>query len=239
MERRSRKNPEQRSRLYSAQLLIKYVLWVLMIVGGMAILKVDVTFLLAGSAAILVALSLGVQQTFNDVFSGIILLVEGTIRVGDVLELGTLVGRVKDIHLRTSTIYSHEGMNVIVPNRRFINENVVNWSHNAQETRFSLSLGVAYGSDEQKVSHLLMTCANRHSQVITNDLDHPVSVRLVNFGPTTIDFEILFWSSNMFNIEQTKSDIRFTIMERFREAGLVISPLASPRPDPQWVSELR
>ena len=239
MDRRARRDPQQRSRLYSARLLVKYILWVVVLVGCMAMLRIDVTFLLAGSAAVLVALSLGIQQTFNDVFSGIILLVEGTIRVGDVLELGPLVGRVKDIHLRTSTIYSHEGMNVIVPNRRFINENVVNWSHNALETRFSLSLGVAYGSNEEQVSNLLLASANVHPQVITDDDAHPVSVRLINFGASTLDFEILFWSRNAFNIEQTKSEIRFTVLKHLRNAGIAAlapRPIAAMAPLTEQVS---
>lgn len=222
MERRATKNPEQRSRLYSARLLLNYALWVAVVIGCLALLRIDVTVLLAGSAALLVVVSLGVQQTFTDVFAGVILLIEGTIRVGDVLELGTLVGRVKDIRLRTSTIYSHEGTSVVVPNRRFINENVVNWSHSANETRFSVGLSVAYGSDERRVRTVLLDCANSHPHVITKDKEHPASVRLVHFGASTLDFEILFWSRNVFFIEQTKSEIRFSILEHFREAGIVM-----------------
>ncbi|MFZ1688082.1 MAG: mechanosensitive ion channel domain-containing protein [Flavobacteriales bacterium] len=224
MERRATKNPEQRSRLYSARLLVNYALWVAVAVGCLALLRIDVTVLLAGSAALLVVVGLGVQQTFTDVFAGVILLVEGTIRVGDVLELGTLIGRVKDIRLRTSTIYSHDGMSVVVPNRRFINENVVNWSHSATQTRFSVGLSVAYGSDERLVSTILLACANGHPHVITKDKEYPASVRLVNFGASTLDFEMLFWSRNVFFIEQTKSEIRFTILEHFRAAALALTP---------------
>lgn len=219
MERRATKKPEQRSRLYSARLLVNYVLWVGVAVGCLAVLRIDVTILLAGSAALLVVVGLGVQQTVTDLFAGIILLVEGTIRVGDVLELGPLVGRVKDIRLRTSTIYSHQGMSVVVPNRRFINENVVNWSHNATQTRFSIGLSVPYGSDERRVRTILLACANGHPQVITKDKEHPASVRLVNFGANTLDLEIHFWSRNVFFIEQTKSEIRFDILQRMRDEG--------------------
>ncbi|MEO8590393.1 MAG: mechanosensitive ion channel domain-containing protein [Flavobacteriales bacterium] len=227
LERRATKNPEQRSRLYSARLLVNYGLWVVVAVGCLALLRIDVTVLLAGSAALLVVVGLGVQQTFTDVFAGVILLIEGTIRVGDVLELGTLVGRVKDIRLRTSTIHSRDGMNVVVPNRRFINENVVNWSHSATQTRFSLSLSVAYGSDERRVRTILLDCANGHQQVITQDKEHPASVRLVNFGASTLDFDLQFWSRNVFYIEQTKSEIRFAILEHFRAAGITLTPVPS------------
>ncbi len=224
MERRATKNPEQRSRLYSARLLVNYALWVVVAVGCLAFLRINITVLLAGSAAVLVVLSFGVQQIFTDMFAGVFLLIEGTIRVGDVLELGTLVGRVKDIRLRTSTIHSHDGMNVVVPNRRFVNENVVNWSHSALETRFSLPVGVAYGSDERMVRSVLLACASAHPHVITQDVHHPASVALVNFGTTTLDFEIHFWSRNVFYIEQTKSGIRFSILEQFRAAGIAMMP---------------
>ncbi|MEX1131719.1 MAG: mechanosensitive ion channel domain-containing protein [Flavobacteriales bacterium] len=227
MERRATKNPDQRSRLYSARLLMNYGLWVLVAIGCLALLRIDVTVLLAGSAAFLVLISLGVQQSVTDVFAGIILLIEGTIRVGDVLEMGTLVGRVQDIRLRTSTIHTRDGMNVVVPNRRFVNENVVNWSHSATQTRFSLGLAVAYGSDERRVRTILLECANEHPHVNTKDKEHPTTVRLVNFGASTLDFELQFWSRNVFYIEQTKSELRFAILEHFRTAGIILTPVPS------------
>lgn len=222
MNHRARANPEQASRLHSAFLLLKYCVWVGVLVTCLELLGLNITFLIAGSAALLVGLGLGLQQTFNDVVSGIIILMEGTIRVGDVLEVEGLVGRVTTINLRTSTVYSRDGMNVIVPNHRFINENVVNWSHNSLETRFRLNVGVSYGSDEREVQKILTACAHDHPMVITTDPEHPVTTRLIDFGDSSLDFEILFWSRNIFSIEQTKSEIRFAIRERFREAGVQI-----------------
>ena len=221
-DRRARTNPGQGSRLHSAYLLIKYAVWLAAIVTGFQVLGVNVTFLIAGSAALLVGLGLGLQQTFNDFVSGIIILLEGTIRVGDVLEVEGLVGRVTEIKLRTSTIYTRDGMNVIVPNHRFINENVVNWSHNALETRFHLAVGVAYGSDENKVRDVLVACAEAHPMVISDDDVHAIIVRLTKFGDSSLDFELLFWSRRIFRIEQVQSDLRFAILKGFREADIKI-----------------
>ncbi len=220
--RRVKGDEEQRSRLLSGYLLVQYAIWVIVALSGLEILGVNITFLLAGSAALLVGLGLGIQQTFNDIVSGIIILLEGTIRVGDVLEVEGLVGRVTQINLRTSTVYSRDGMNVIVPNHRFINENVVNWSHNALETRFRLSVGVRYGSDEELVREILLECARKHPMVISDDHGHPVMCRLIDFGDSAIIFEVLFWSRNIFFIEQTKSEIRFAIVKMFRDKGVVI-----------------
>ncbi|MBK8580552.1 MAG: mechanosensitive ion channel domain-containing protein [Flavobacteriales bacterium] len=219
---RAKGDHEQRSRLHSAYLLVKYAVWVATIIIVLQVLGMDITFLVAGSAALLVGLGIGIQQTFNDIISGVFILMEGTIMVGDVLEVEGLVGRVTEINLRTSTIYSRDGMNVIVPNHRFINENVVNWSHNALETRFNLKVGVAYGSDAELVKRILMNCAVDQPDVVTNDPAHAVQVRFIDFGDSALIFELLFWSRNIFAVEQTKSDIRFRILGRFREAGIGI-----------------
>lgn len=220
--RRVKGDEEQRSRLLSGYFLVRYAVWVIVALSGLEILGVNITILLAGSAALLVGLGLGIQQTFNDIVSGIIILMEGTIHVGDVLEVEGLVGRVTQINLRTSTVYSRDGMNVIVPNHRFINENVVNWSHNALETRFRLSVGVRYGSDEELVREILLECARNHPMVISDDHGHPVACRLIDFGDSALIFEVLFWSRNIFFIEQTKSEIRFAIVKMFRDKGVVI-----------------
>lgn len=221
VKRRAQKAPEQASRLHSAYLLLKYVVWVLAITVALRVLSIDLTFLIAGSAALLVGLGLGIQSTFNDIVSGIIILMEGTIRVGDVLEVDGLVGRVTKIDLRTSTVFSRDGMNVIVPNHHFINENVVNWSHDALETRFGIKVGVAYGSDERKVKEILLACARSHDMVIDTE-EKPVIVRLADFGDSALIFEVLFWSQRIFRIENVKSDVRFAILAAFREAGIVI-----------------
>jgi small-conductance mechanosensitive channel len=220
--RHEARRPEHASRLHSMYLLLKYLLWVVTAVATLRIIGLDLTLMLAGSAALLVGLGIGIQSTFNDIVSGIIILAEGTIRVGDVLEIEGLVGRVTRIDLRTSTVYTRDGMNVIVPNNRFINENVVNWSHQALETRFRIQVGVAYGSDERQVLTLLRTCAGDHPMVIADDAKHPILVRLIEFGDSALLFELLFWSRNTFPIEQTKSEIRLSILERFREAGVSI-----------------
>lgn len=222
VHRRAKGDRAQLSRLHSAYLLAKYVIWVATIIAVLQVLGVDITILVAGSAALLVGLGIGLQQTFNDIISGVFILMEGTIRVGDVLEIEDLVGRVAEINLRTSTIFSRDGMNVIVPNHRFINENVVNWSHNAEETRFRLSVGVAYGSDERKVRDILEACAAEQPDVLTGDPEHPIRARLTEFGDSALIFELLFWSRDVFTVEQAKSDIRFRILERFRESGIEI-----------------
>ncbi len=117
---------------------------------------------------------------------------------------------------------TRDGMNVIVPNHRFINENVVNWSHNARENRFRITVGVSYGSDEHVVKEQLMRCASEHPDVMTDNKAHPILVRLIDFGDNGLQFELLFWSRNTFLIEQTKSELRLAVLAAFREHGITI-----------------
>ncbi|MCB0786228.1 MAG: mechanosensitive ion channel, partial [Flavobacteriales bacterium] len=123
--------------------LVKYVVWVLAIMAMLDSVGVKITFLLAGATALLVGLGFGIQQIFNDIVSGVVIQIEGTISVGDVIEVEGLVGRVLEIHLRTSLIRTRDDIMIIVPNSRFVNDKVINWSTMERNTRFHVTVGVA------------------------------------------------------------------------------------------------
>jgi small-conductance mechanosensitive channel len=222
-ERNTKKNPENEDRHHSFFVLLKYLVWVVSIIFILESLDIQITFLLAGSAALLVGVGLGIQETFNNLLSGIIILLEGSLKKNDVVEVDGLVGKVEEINLRTSVIYTRSGIYIIVPNHKFINENVINWSHHSKATRFQVEVGVAYGSDEVLVKNILHECLMENAAVIKNDEEsHPMYVRIVNFGDSAIEFEVLFWSKDIFYIENTKSDLRFEILKKFRENEIVI-----------------
>ncbi len=199
--------------------IAKYLIIVITIGVVLEMLGFQLTILLAGSAALLVGVGLGLQQTFNDFVCGIILLFEGTVSVGDIIEVGGIVGKVDRIDIRTSEISTRDNTVIIVPNSKLVNDNVINWSHNRKETRFNLSVGVAYGSDVQLVKKILESAAQEHLDVTS---ENPAEARFQDFGDSALIFEILFWSNNMFRIEQIKSDLRFAIDRKFRENGIVI-----------------
>jgi small-conductance mechanosensitive channel len=205
----------------SFQLLFKYFLYVFAAVIILEIIGVKITILLAGSAALLVGIGLGLQQIFSDIISGIFLLVEGSVKIGDIMEVDGLVGKVTEIKIRTSEIQTRDGIVIIVPNHKFITENVVNWSHNAILTRFEVTVGVAYGSDPELVKEILLSCA-REQKDISISKTNPLIVRLINFGDSSLDFRLLFWSKNGFLIENTKSDLRFLIVKKFKENNIAI-----------------
>jgi small-conductance mechanosensitive channel len=206
-------------RLQSYLQLTKYVVVVIAIAICLRIIGIDVTIFIAGSAALLVGLGLGIQKIFNDLVSGIVILVEGTLEVGDIIETEGVVGEVLDIGLRTSEILTRDDIVIIVPNSSFVNEKVINWTHNNKATRFSFKIGIPYGSDAAMVKDLITEVLKQHPDV---NQDPPPFSRLCEFGDSALMFEALFYSRNMFRIETTKSDLRVSIYEKLAEKGINI-----------------
>jgi small-conductance mechanosensitive channel len=182
-------------------------------------LGISVSLLLAGSAALLVGVGLGLQQTFNDLVSGLILLFEGNVRVGDIIEINSLIGRVIAIGVRTSKVETRDNVTIIVPNSKFIVDNVINWSHNKKLTRFTIAVTTSYESDATAVKQSLMKSVKQHRDVV--DKPYPI-VRLQDFGENGLHFELLFWTYNIWRIESLKSEIRFTVLKDFKENNISI-----------------
>jgi small-conductance mechanosensitive channel len=219
---RGKKSTFDKKRNHSIYLFIKYFLWVFSIILMIKSTGLDITYFLAGSAALFVGIGLGVQDIFKDIVSGIFMLTEGTIRIDDILEIDGNVGKVTDIKLRTSDFLTRNGSTVVVPNHKFITEKVVNWSHNLTPTRFEVVVGVSYNANEKKVKDILTEIARQHPEIITSKKDLKPFVRINDFGDSAVIYSLYFWSSNMFNIEDTKSDIRFDIREAFRRDHIEI-----------------
>jgi small-conductance mechanosensitive channel len=210
-------------RRHSLFLIVQYVVWTMATVVMLEVVGIRVSVLLAGSAALLVGLGLGVQQIFRDIMSGIFLLFEGTIEVGDILQLDGHVSRVTEINLRTSKLTTRDGLVLIIPNHKFITENVVNWTHRDNDpARFSVLAGADYQSDEQEVQQIMLECAADHADVLKNDDLRPPAVRLIDFADERMIFELQFWSNRKFDVEVIRSELRFEIRKRFKEAGIVM-----------------
>jgi small-conductance mechanosensitive channel len=205
---------------YALLKFIKYVVWVVAIVLVLETLGVKVTLLLAGSAALLVGIGLGLQQTFNDVISGLILLSERSIEVGDVLEIDGDVVKIESIGLRTSKAMNRDDISIIIPNSLITTSKVINWSHQSHQTRFKIDVGVAYGSDVDLVIKILEESAFEHPEIHNRKL---IEARLLSFGSSSLDFQLLFFSANIFRIGKMKSDIRRIINTKFDENDIVIA----------------
>ncbi len=199
--------------------LLKYFIYIVAGLLALESIGIQPTVLLAGSAALLVGIGLGLQQTFNDLISGIILLFDRTVEVGDFVQLGSLVGVVKKIGIRTSVVETRDDISVIVPNSKLVGEQVVNWNHSDDKARFFVAVGVAYGTDTSLVKDLLVSVAKENPDVLSTP--EPF-VRFTNFGESSLDFELHFWSTRFMIIENVKSDLRFSIDHVFRKNNISI-----------------
>lgn len=204
---------------YAINQLLKYVIYTMALLWAISSLGIEVTVLWGGAAALLVGVGLGLQQTFNDFFSGIVLLFERSVEIGHVLNIGGMVGTVKEIGLRTSLIETRDNITVVVPNSKLVTDKVINWSHLDEKVRFMIGVGVAYGSDTKLVKNILLKVASEHPEIV----EHPNPfVRFTNFGNSSLDFELHFYSRNFIRIEDVKSDLRFEIDHAFRENNVEI-----------------
>ncbi len=206
--------------LYSIFKLIKYFVWVLVIVALLETVGMKISVLLAGFAALLVGVGLGIQQLFSDVTSGVLLLFERNLQLNDVIQMedGT-VGKVIDIGIRTSKLKTRDDIVMVIPNSKFIMDRIINWSHSEQITRFNVKVGVAYGSDVKLVTKVLLECAHEEDQITK---EPPPFVRFIDFGDSSLDFQLYFWVTNSFRVENIKSNLRYLINQKLRDNNITI-----------------
>lgn len=198
--------------LHSLFQIIKYVIWIITILIILETLGLKLNVLFAGSAALLVGIGLGLQSTFKDFISGILLLFGGSIKVGDILEIDTDVVRITKIGLRTSVAINRDDIIIILPNSLITTNKVINWSHQTKKTRFRIKIGVAYGSDVDLVVSILKESA---SEYLKNKNTSTISVQFIDFGSSSLNFMLLFYSKDIFRIETIKSEIRKVINRKF------------------------
>lgn len=204
---------------YAINQLLLYFVYVIAILMALEALGFTLTVLWGGAAALLVGIGLGLQDTFKDLFSGIIMLFERRVEVGHIVEVDGMIGTVRLIGLRTSLVETRDNITVIVPNSKLIIEKVINWSHFDNKARFFVKVGVAYGSDTALVKKILLNVARENAFV----LRHPAPfVRFTDFGDSSLDFQVHFWSHELIRIEDVKSDMRFEIDQAFRQNGVTI-----------------
>jgi small-conductance mechanosensitive channel len=205
--------------------LAKYVIYLFTIIFCLKILEVNLTIFLTGGAALLVGVGLGLQDVFRDIFSGIVLLLEGNLRVGDIVEIyntggdGKVVARIVKINVRTTQIETQNGNVLIIPNNKLTQEYVENWSHGTHLSRFIILVCVEYGSDTELVKKLLKQSALSHPMVNKSE---PILVRLKNFGENGLEMELIFWAEQSWDVGNVKSDIRFEIDRLFKEYKIII-----------------
>jgi len=171
------------------------------------------------TGALGVGLGFGLQNIVNNFVSGLILLFERPIHVGDTVEVGGLVGIVRRIGARSSTIVTLQGAEVIVPNSNLLSNQVINWTLSSQWRRVDVPIRVAYGNDPERVIKLLAGVAESHPGVL---LERPPAAFFMGFGDCALNFELRFWSAWQDTWFQLQSDVTVAVAKALREAGIEI-----------------
>ena len=197
----------------------KYILYTITVLWSIQALGFTLSYVWGGAAALLVGLGLGLQQTFMDWISGIVLLIEGTVAVGDIVVVDGTVARVRYIGIRTSKVETRDSVVIIIPNLKLVINNVVNFSNNNEPSRFQIHVGVSYQSDVQLVTRILIQAAEEQKEVL--DLPPP-SVHFTDFGNSALEFTLHIYCREFFRIERIKSEVRYRIIDMFRQQGIEI-----------------
>ncbi|WP_235292955.1 mechanosensitive ion channel family protein [Portibacter lacus] len=204
---------------FAVNQLITYVGYFIAILLALETIGINMTLIWGGAAALLVGVGLGLQQTFNDFFSGIVLLFERTVKVGDIVHMDGFTGTVTKIGLRASIVESRDAVSVIVPNSKLVNQSVINWSHLSDNIRFHIRIGIAYGSDTRLVKKLMLEAASNNEQVLSFPAPF---IRFIDFADSALIFELYYFSKNLLTEQDVKSNLRFKIDELFRENNIKI-----------------
>ncbi len=180
---------------------------------------VDLSSLTIIASALSVGIAFGFQDIAKNFASGLVLLFERPIPVGDFVEVGEYTGTVERIGSRSTTIRTLDRISIILPNSRFLEQEVINWSHQDPISRIHIAVGVAYGSDIKAVETALLDTAKEHPHVLKVP---PPRVMFKGFGDSSLDFELLVWSNTPEEQYWTKSDLYFRIEQLFRERQIEI-----------------
>ena len=172
----------------------------------------------AGAAG--VGIGFGLQNIASNFISGLVILAERPITIGDRIEVAGIAGQVQQIRARSTVILTNDNISMIVPNKEFIDSPVKNWTYGDPRVRFRIPVGVAYGSDVEKVREALLAAGRENP----NTLDDPApSVFLEKFGDSSINFELVVWSREMsYRPRRYRSDLNFAIAKHLRAAGIEI-----------------
>ncbi|MCA8947535.1 MAG: mechanosensitive ion channel, partial [Planctomycetes bacterium] len=177
----------------------------------------DVQWLVAGFS---VGLGFGLQEIFANFVSGLILLIERPVRVGDTVTVNNITGRVTRINMRATTIEDWDVKELIVPNKAFITTEIINWSLSSEVLRLVIKVGVAYGSDLKKVEETLLRVAKECSRVVNTPPPHTM---FSNFGDSTLDFELRCFVSGINDFRFARDEINKSIDKAFHEEGIEIA----------------
>jgi small-conductance mechanosensitive channel len=202
---------------YAISSLLNYVLLTLGFLAGLAVLGIDLTKLTILAGAFGVGIGFGLQSVVNNFVSGLILLFERPIHVGDTIEAGGVSGNVRRIGIRSSVVRTSQGAEVLVPNAQLITERVTNWTLSDRQRLIQVPVGVSYSAQPKRVIEMLVAVAQAHHQVLQQP---PPRAFFTGFGDSSINFELRAWTDQFEQSSQIHSDLVTAVYEGAQAAGI-------------------
>jgi small-conductance mechanosensitive channel len=204
---------------FSVNKLSRYIIVAIAFLISLHILGVNISVLLAGSAALLVGLGFGLQNLFSDFISGIILLLDRTLKVDDIIEVNGSIYKVLEINFRTTKVLGRDENYVILPNSQLTGNSVINWTHSAVASRFKVNIGVDYSTDILKLMEILKEVVMSNKRILESPQPF---VRFEDYGDSALIFSVFFYTNEIFWVEQIKSEIRIEVFKALKENGITI-----------------
>lgn len=199
------------------EIIAAVIRYSLLFLGGLILLQIwgiDLSSLALLASALGIGIGLGLQDIAKDISSGLVLLFERPIQVGDFVQVGTFEGTIESIGSRSTVIRTLDHISIIVPNSRFLSDEIINWSHHNPVSRLHLPVGVAYGSDVEQVRSALLEVAQTSAKVLSSPAPQ---VFFKGFGNNSLDLELLIWTGEPSKHIALKSELYFAIEAKFRQ----------------------
>ncbi|TVQ32562.1 MAG: mechanosensitive ion channel protein [Phycisphaeraceae bacterium] len=204
------------------QKVLFYLLAILVVMIALPIAGIPVTTFTVLGGALAIGVGFGAQTLFNNLISGIIIMTEQPIRLGDIVEVGSNHGRIEEIGNRCTRLRRFDGVDVLIPNSHFLENDVVNWTLFDNEIRCAVEVGVAYGSPTRLVEKLINQAVQEQELV---DKSKDIVVLFIDFGNDALSFRTTFWTSLERPLDRLRleSEVRFRIDELFKENDITIA----------------
>ena len=212
------------SAVTAVEKLLFYLLVVIVLLLVLQTLQVPIAMFTVFGGAIAIGVGFGAQNIFSNFISGLILMLDRPVRLGDTVEVADNYGKIAEIGARCTRLRRFDGVDVLVPNSALVENDVINWTLADKQVRQVVRVGVAYGSDVRKAADLLLQAANEQPEVLREEKQNS-QVIFDDFGDNALIFDLYFWLelSELINMRIIRSNVRFRIDELFREAGITIA----------------
>ncbi|PKU25292.1 mechanosensitive ion channel domain-containing protein [Telmatospirillum siberiense] len=200
---------------------LHFILLSMLFIVALYMANIPLTIFAFLGGALAIGVGFGTQVLLKNMISGVMLLIERPLRVGDMIEVGSVVGTVTNISIRSSTVRTSDGIEILVPNSTFVENNVTNWTYSNAKVRRSVTVGVDYAASPERVSEVLLSVAQEHPSVVT---DPPPRVLLEDFGPDAVCFKLQYWIDYALGADGSliASELRMLIARALAAAGISI-----------------